>query len=52
MNIHLSTAKYDSVLTWKTYIHLGQGRPGEGSTPLDAIKDWAARTTTSIELVR
>jgi predicted HTH domain antitoxin len=50
MNIHLSTAKYDSVLTWKTYIHPGQGHPGEGSTPLGAIKDWAARATTSIEL--
>jgi predicted HTH domain antitoxin len=50
MNIHLSTAKYDSILTWKTYIHPGQGHPGEGHTPFDAIKDWVARTTTSIEL--
>ena len=50
MNIHLSTAKYDSVLTWKTYICPGQGHPGEGYTPLHAIKDWVARATTSIEL--
>ena len=50
MNIHLSTAKYDSVLAWKTYIHPGQGHPGEAYTPLGAVKDWVARTTTTIEL--
>lgn len=51
MNIHLSTAKYNSLLTWKTYIHPGQGTtPGEGDTPLNAIRDWVARITTSIEM--
>jgi predicted HTH domain antitoxin len=51
MNIHLSTAKYNSLLSWKTYIHPGQGTtPGEGDTPLNAIKDWVAKITTSIEM--
>ncbi|MEH1822149.1 MAG: UPF0175 family protein [Nostoc sp.] len=50
MNLHLSTAKYDSVLSYKTYIHPGKGHPGEGYTPFNAIKDWVARTTTTIEL--
>lgn len=50
MNLHLSTAKYNSLLSYKTYIHPGQGHPGEGYTPLHAIKDWIARVTTSIEM--
>lgn len=50
MNFHLSTAKYNSVLSYKTYIHPGQGTPGEGYTPFGAIQDWVARTTTTIEL--
>lgn len=51
MNLHLSTAKYNSLLVWKTYIHPGQGTtPGEGDTPLNAIRDWVARVTTSIEM--
>ena len=50
MNFHLSTAKYNSLLSYKTYIHPGQGTPGEGYTPTHAIKDWSARTTTTIEL--
>ncbi|HYX18335.1 MAG TPA: UPF0175 family protein [Nostoc sp.] len=50
MNLHLTTAKYDNVLSYKTYIHPGQGTPGEGYTPFEAIQDWVARTTTTIEL--
>lgn len=52
MHIHFSVAKYDSLLTWKVYINPGQGHPGEGYTPIEAIKDWVARTTTSMEMYK
>lgn len=51
MNLHISTAKYNSLLTYKTYIHPGQGTtPGEGYTPLNSIRDWLAKITTLIEM--
>ncbi|QKQ75650.1 hypothetical protein [Nostoc sp. TCL240-02] len=40
MMLHLSTAKYLSLISWKTYINPGQGIAGDGNTPSESIRDW------------
>ncbi|MEH2033370.1 MAG: UPF0175 family protein [Nostoc sp.] len=40
MMLHLSTAKYLSLVSYKTYINPGDGIPGEGYTPTEAIRNW------------
>lgn len=40
MMLHLSTAKYLSLISYKTYISPGYGIPGEGDTPTKAIRNW------------
>ncbi|MEH2393880.1 MAG: hypothetical protein V7K21_20175 [Nostoc sp.] len=40
MMLHLSTAKYNSLIVWKTYLNPGEGVPGVGNTPLESFKNW------------
>ncbi|MEH2148562.1 UPF0175 family protein [Nostoc sp.] len=40
MMLHLSTAKYLSLISYRTYINPGDGIPGEGNTPTKAIRNW------------
>jgi hypothetical protein len=40
MMLHLSTAKYLSLISYRTYINPGDGIPGEGDTPIEAIRNW------------
>lgn len=40
MMLHLSTAKYLSLISYRTYINPGDGIPGKGDTPIRAIRDW------------
>ncbi|MEH1808436.1 hypothetical protein [Nostoc sp.] len=40
MMLHLCTAKYNSLVWFKTYITPGNGTPGEGGTPLESLQDW------------
>ncbi|MHC5779687.1 hypothetical protein [Nostoc sp.] len=52
MMLHLSTAKYDSLLWWKTYVHPGEGTPGEGGTPLESIQGWIGNCEIWMEQYR
>ncbi len=40
MMLHLCTAKYNSLVWFKTYLNPGNGTPREGGTPLESIQDW------------
>ncbi|MEH2384905.1 MAG: hypothetical protein V7K14_03740 [Nostoc sp.] len=52
MMLHLSTAKYNSLLWWKTYLIVGKGTPGEGGTPLESIQDWIGNCEIWMEQYR
>ena len=40
MMLHLSTAKYNSLIAWKTYLNPGEGVPGVGVAPLESLQNW------------